>query len=378
LLNPKNVFEAANIAEAQTILSQNRIDLLIIDMSLPTTQTTAFLKEINANAILKNVIAIFPLGNASIEPYKNLKIHTIYKPVKQIPLLEIITHIFEERDFSTKKNTPIQHLDSLLGKKIPLRILVAEDNPVNQRFIQLILEGLGYEPDIVENGLQVLTSLEKKEYDLLLMDLNMPELDGLQTMKELQLKNKDYSTPKVVALTANALKQDKEKALAAGMLDYIIKPIHPVDIQNCIYKLFGDSTTPEKSLASNSPSEKNETLPLLEKNQIKLLQTLGESKNPEIIAQFIKLFEQSANEFFSGIENAKGPELKEKCHKFKGSALSIGANRLSRVLAQLEQSAYEKQSFISEPTLKKLRQLYQDSVQALTLELKPPKAKQDI
>jgi PAS domain S-box-containing protein len=371
LLNPKNVFEATNIPEAQVLLTQNRIDLLIIDMSLPTASTTAFLKELDTNAILKNVIAIFPLGNASIIPYKNLKIHTLYKPIKQIPLLELITHIFEERDFNVKKNTPIQHLDSLLGQKIPLSILVAEDNPVNQRFIQLILEGLGYEPDIVENGLQVLANLEKKRYDLLLMDLNMPELDGLQTMKKLQLKNKPYATPKVVALTANALKQDKEKALAAGMLDYIIKPIHPVDIQNCIYKLFGTSTTPEQNPTSTPSAKENETLPLLEKNQIQLLQTLGKTKNPETITQFIELFEQSALEFFSQIENAKGTELKEKYHKFKGSALSIGANRLSRTLAQLEQSANQKDAFISQNTLQNLRKLYQDSIQALKQELKP-------
>ncbi|MDW8157704.1 MAG: PAS domain S-box protein [Bacteroidia bacterium] len=372
LLSPANLFEVQNISQAQAIINQFTIDLFIIDFSSSDESIAYFLKNLSGFSNLTNIIILLPLNSTSIFKYDNLKIYPIHKPIKQIPLLELIINIFENRDVELKKTVTVPQLDPLLSTKIPLQILVAEDNPVNQRFTQLILEGLGYKPDIVTNGLQVVEALKQKSYDLLLMDLNMPELDGLQTMQYLTSQNTEhrYPPPVVVALTANALKEEKERALNAGMKDYIVKPIHPIDIQNCIQKLFQHpSNITSVGQPISIPWVDKQESSLLEKDQIDLLKKIGQAKGTETVNQLVELFEQSALEFFSEVKNLKGAELKAKYHKFKGSAFSIGAKHLGQLLEQLERNTLEDQVTISTFTFEQLQQLYHQTLRALKQEL---------
>ncbi len=113
----------------------------------------------------------------------------------------------------------------LLAARCPLRILVAEDNLVSQRLIGLMLKHLGYRPDFADNGVEVLSSLKQKPCDLILMDVQMPMLDGLETTAEILRRYPDARRPQIIALTANALTGDREACLAAGMDGYISKPV---------------------------------------------------------------------------------------------------------------------------------------------------------
>jgi signal transduction histidine kinase/ActR/RegA family two-component response regulator len=112
-----------------------------------------------------------------------------------------------------------------LGERCPLRILVAEDNPTNQRLVSLMLKRLGYVADFAANGLEVLTALKRTAYDLILMDVQMPEMDGLEAATRIFGKFPPERCPHIVAITANALKEDREACLNAGMADYLTKPI---------------------------------------------------------------------------------------------------------------------------------------------------------
>jgi two-component system, sensor histidine kinase len=116
-----------------------------------------------------------------------------------------------------------------------IRILIAEDNPVNQKVIAHLLRKFGYQPDIVANGLEVLAASDKQAYDLIFMDVQMPEMDGLEATRQLVAKCTDRR-PKIVALTANALEGDREVCLASGMDDYISKPFQPEQLQDAIKK----------------------------------------------------------------------------------------------------------------------------------------------
>jgi CheY-like chemotaxis protein len=115
--------------------------------------------------------------------------------------------------------------DADLGRRHPLRILIAEDNPVNQRVASLLLLRLGYRAATAGNGLEALAALARADYDVVLMDVDMPELDGCEATRRLRAERSSTTRPWVIALTAGAMPGDRERALGAGMNDFLTKPV---------------------------------------------------------------------------------------------------------------------------------------------------------
>jgi CheY-like chemotaxis protein len=116
-------------------------------------------------------------------------------------------------------------IDHAMGREHPLRILLAEDNVVNQKLALRILQQMGYRADLASNGLEAIESVERQPYDVVLMDVQMPEMDGLEATRRITAKWGLEARPRIVAMTANAMAGDREMCLAAGMDDYITKPI---------------------------------------------------------------------------------------------------------------------------------------------------------
>jgi CheY-like chemotaxis protein len=123
-----------------------------------------------------------------------------------------------------------------LGENLPLQILVAEDNPVNQKVILALLKRLGYEADLVNNGLETLAALKHRRYDLVLMDVQMPELDGLDATRQIVQTSSPDQRPWIIALTANAMQGDRETCLQAGMNDYLNKPLRLEALSQAIHR----------------------------------------------------------------------------------------------------------------------------------------------
>jgi CheY-like chemotaxis protein len=108
---------------------------------------------------------------------------------------------------------------------VPLRVLVAEDNPTNVKLINVILIRLGYRPDVAANGHEVLAALARQPYDVILMDVQMPEMDGIEAARQVHLRVPAARRPRVVALTAGVLPEERQRCLAAGMAEFLDKPI---------------------------------------------------------------------------------------------------------------------------------------------------------
>jgi len=122
----------------------------------------------------------------------------------------------------------------LLSAKYPMRILLAEDNPINQQLAMIILSRMGYKPEVAENGKEVLEKLREKEFDLIFMDVQMPEMDGLEATRNIRAVSWDQ--PLIIAMTANATRKDREVCLAEGMNDYLSKPINLEELIEALQK----------------------------------------------------------------------------------------------------------------------------------------------
>ena len=146
------------------------------------------------------------------------------KPIKQHVLNREILGVLQGNDKNLpEQNTNQQILTNDFSIKHPLNILIAEDNLINQLVIMHILNGMGYKPEMVANGQEAVVSASQKQYDVILMDMQMPEMDGLEATRV--IRNSPGTQPVIIALTANNMQGDKEKCLEAGMNDYISKSI---------------------------------------------------------------------------------------------------------------------------------------------------------
>jgi CheY-like chemotaxis protein len=146
------------------------------------------------------------------------------KPLKPSALFDALVGIFARQKVKAPKaETAKPRLDPEMAKKHPLRVLLAEDNQVNQKLALRLLEQMGYRADVASNGLEAVDSVKRQLYDVILMDVQMPEMDGLDATRN--IRKLDIRQPYIVAMTANAMQGDREMCLAAGMEFYITKPI---------------------------------------------------------------------------------------------------------------------------------------------------------
>src|SRR6478672_4948343 len=128
-------------------------------------------------------------------------------------------------------------LDAGMAARHPLRILLAEDNVVNQKLALRLLQQMGYRADLASNGIEAIECVARQTYDVVLMDVQMPEMDGLAAAREINRRWPDGTRPRIVAMTANAMQGDREECLAAGMHDYLTKPIQFKALQEALERV---------------------------------------------------------------------------------------------------------------------------------------------
>jgi PAS domain S-box-containing protein len=217
--------------ETMDILRSGKsFDLAILDLQMPDMDGLNLAKEIQT--LLKE--KIFPLILLSSLGYREAKgdeskfAAYLTKPIKPSLLFDSLSLAFTHKTGSEKKkfNPKNNQFDHELGARHPLQILLAEDNTVNQNVALSLLGRLGYRADVAANGIEALDALHRQHYDLVFMDGQMPEMDGIEAARCIRKQWPPEQQPRIVAMTANAMKGDRENYLAAGMDDYISKPIY--------------------------------------------------------------------------------------------------------------------------------------------------------
>ena len=221
---------ASSAQQALNILSTDEhFHLVISDMEMPEMDGVGLAQVIKAGVNPLPVILLSSIGDESKNKFPGLFSSILTKPAKQRNLSKSILSALcrTNEDSLVKKNTN-NILSDQVARLFPLNILVAEDNLINQKLILRILDKLGYRPDLAENGLEALEKMEHKLYDVILMDVQMPVMDGLETTMRIRELSEQF--PFIIAMTANAMPEDREMCLQSGMDDYIVKPMKLEDL----------------------------------------------------------------------------------------------------------------------------------------------------
>jgi signal transduction histidine kinase/CheY-like chemotaxis protein len=212
--------------QALAILAQGEtFDLILTDMQMPEMDGIDLAKAIRKQNETLPIILLSSIGDENCKSCPGLFSSVLIKPVKQITLRKhILSQLIEGTDKSIALEVDeTKKLSVNFALEYPLNILITEDNPVNQKLAERVLTKLGYKPAQAMNGQEALAALQLNHYDIILMDIQMPVMDGLETTRV--IRQQPVAQPVIIAMTANAMQGDREICLEAGMNDYISKPV---------------------------------------------------------------------------------------------------------------------------------------------------------
>ncbi len=223
-----------------------RFDVCLVDLFMPGMDGIALSDAIRA-ALPSDTPKLILVSSAAMREHGASVDALLPKPVKPSALFDALISVFATGEPQLRlQRAPDVAADPGLGERHPLRILLAEDNAVNQKLALRLLANMGYSADVAGDGLQALGALEATDYEVVLMDVQMPELDGLEATRRIRAQWPDRPIH-IIAMTANAMAGDREACLAAGMNDYVSKPIRPVALASALQRAPSVSPQPEVS-----------------------------------------------------------------------------------------------------------------------------------
>lgn len=204
-----------------------RFDLAILDMHMPEMDGGDLARRIRANHATLPLVLFSSLGRREVGDAGSLFNAFLSKPIHQSQLFDTLVSLLAHEPAAkpAPSSAAKPQIDSTMAARHPLRILLAEDNAVNQKLAMRLLQQMGYRADLAANGIEAVESVQRQAYDVVLMDVQMPELDGLDATRQICALIEADQRPRIVAMTANAMQGDQEMCIAAGMADYLTKPI---------------------------------------------------------------------------------------------------------------------------------------------------------
>ncbi|MDY7021139.1 MAG: response regulator [Cyanobacteriota bacterium] len=362
---------AANCAEALTLLKQGEPwDVVLLELQMPDCNGFSLAQEIRQLSQYKQLplVLLTSRGQPNTDQARLSDFSgCLNKPIKQSQLYNVLMNILggEPLEFHFPPQTRLKSAQDipLLAKTLPLRILLAEDHLVNQKVALHILQRMGYRADIAGNGLEVLEALQRQPYDVILMDMQMPEMDGLETARHIKKRYGDNpkdiaKRPRIIAVTANAMESDRNECIAAGMDDYISKPIRMEQLVAVLKRCqpleqtainSANFKTPETVLLTNGselhPSSSVDVLvssPVSTALDTNVIESLREI---DALEEAVEIYLETTPELLEKIESAitdlDGQQLKSAAHSLKSISGTLGALRLFQCCEQLEMKGRE-------------------------------------
>lgn len=378
-----SVKAAESAVQALDYLQQgDPFDIAILDLQMPDVDGIQLAEQIHALPAYSNLPlimlssvghhpALFASARSDFAAFLN-------KPIKQSQLYDTLIQILGQHgaasatqlsnvdlgNASLGADAPAMRFDPNLAQKIPLRILLAEDIVVNQKVALTMLQKLGYRADVAGNGLEVLEALHRQTYDVVLMDVQMPEMDGIETTHRIRQQWRSPSYPWIIAMTAHAMQGDRDECLCAGMNDYISKPVRIQALVQALERcadleananaaadlLVAEAVEAEAAEAGAAAGAETaaETIddftadlpPTFEPQLLeRLAEVLGEGSE-DVIVSIVQTYLEEAPQRLESLSQAvrqKDPtRLHQAAHALKSMSTNIGASRLIHFCQSIE------------------------------------------
>ncbi len=345
--------QSALIAMKQALLKDSPYDIVFVERLLPDMDAFQFARAVQQELPLEHtkLVLVSTFDSAARDDYVLRAGFTAHipKPVKQQQLIRTLNALMRGEG-QIGADAALLESDQITpaiarGQRM---ILVAEDNPVNQKVALLQLRELGFFSTVVENGRQVVDVVKQADFDAILMDCQMPELDGYGATKLIRQWEKATGRHvPIIAMTASALSSDREQCLAAGMDDYLSKPVTYDKLDSVLSKWVESKEARELAGAQRMQRPNRETEPFgaqqgLEPIDIEgLKDLLGAEETGEVLQLFVNSTQDLIEQIKLASDRHDAKSLKEAAHQLKGAAASVGANNIASNCLELERCAKE-------------------------------------
>ena len=332
-------------AQAVEMLRRNpEFDLALVDLHLQNgdgdgVAVAAEIQKLPSAAMLPMVL-LTPLGEKrrSAEDLRVVFAHAVNKPLKPAQLSSALERALLSPRAQVRPAEPVKN-EKTLAERIPLRILLVDDNAINQKVAMRIVQQFGYEPEVAGNGREALDKLDAQPFDFIFMDVMMPEMDGLEATRLLRKRQMigGYTNYQsriiIVAMTAHAMQGDREKCIAAGMDDYLAKPVRPKDVREMLErwggKIMPEAKAPAVALVGG-------TEPPVDMDRMKDLTDGNADSLRELVEMFLKQTHRQFDQMRVSIRDGKADEVRRVAHSCAGASATLGMTHLVPKLRELE------------------------------------------
>jgi len=352
-------------------------DVAILDMQMPEMDGMELARRIRGDSSISSTILILltSMGRrgdgreareAGVSAY-------LTKPAKQSELYDTLAAVTRSAEEESTRLITRHSLREMKAER-SARVLLAEDNEVNQKVAVRMLERLGYRVDVAEDGLEALDAMSRHEYVAVLMDVQMPNMNGYETTVEIRRGESERGgrhTP-IIAMTANAMQGDREKALEAGMDDYVPKPVKPKQLSEVLGRWISptEGSEPEAPVAGSGNVQDTS----IDYSVIESLRELQQDDEPDLLAELTELFlDDTDNRLVAlraAIETGDAESVERTAHSLKGSSGNMGALKMSEICKELENAGTSEDLSGSSEMLEQLVEEFERVREALGNEVK--------
>lgn len=376
--------EHALIMMGKAVEENRPYQLAILDMHMPRMDGLQLAKIIASDSNLSKtrlMMLTSTYSNASQLERQNVGIlRCANKPVRQRELLDIILDVLQRSDKPVKSEISARQAPSLLPTKNLMQgnILLAEDNLVNQEVAKAMLAKLGFKVDIANDGQQALDFINKQRYDIILMDCQMPVMDGFEATTQIR-KQYGHTIP-IVALTANATEDDRNHCIEAGMDDFLSKP-YTLNQLNEVLTKWQTKNESNQAIMMTEPGNPKENsispkLPLLNPVLLDQIRSLDPSHGSELVNKILHAFLESAEGYVQLLNQAfldnDAETIRKTAHTLKSSSANIGAEALSTIFKQIEAYGKSGELTLAESLRSEMLTLYQQVIIEVKVILNQP------
>jgi len=318
------------------------VDVILLDVQMPEMDGLTLAVELQRISGKWHPTVVLSSLGARLDLPEGMNAVYLHKPIKPSNLYEALCSVLSEQENGEETTQEISGVfDNQMGARHPLHILLAEDHPVNQKVVQLMLERLGYRADVAGNGLEVLESFRRQCYDVVLMDIQMPEMNGIQATQILRKTLDECAQPRIIALTANAVGGEREEYLNAGLDDYLSKPVNVLQLREALEKCMPLSIGGEEPEKETNPQSSRKSEPAGSIDPAKLKEYFPYE------GEDVRLIIELAREFFADTEKRlaamdtflkenNAADFGENAHAIKGASLTFGASAFSELCREME------------------------------------------